>query len=191
MLQLLKDKEEFRDRIVTEDELAQGADATGKIIIKDRIAVSMFQQSQPRPDEYSVIARPKPNGEYLSDAAVAMTGGIGLAAGANIGDWAATFEASHGTAPKYSGKNMVNPGAVLLSGVPLLEQLGWDEAARLVNQALGATFAENEELANRGPGVKLYVTYDVARQFPSLGARAGATSEEFCERIIYHIIKLL
>ncbi len=94
----------------------------------------MFQQIQLRPDEYSVVATPNLNGDYLSDAAAALTGGIGLAAGANIGDRAAMFEATHGTAPKYTGKNMANPGAVLLSGVLLLEHLGWDEAAELVNK---------------------------------------------------------
>ena len=85
----------------------------------------MFQQIQLRPDEYSVVATPNLNGDYLSDAAAAMVGGLGLAAGANIGDRAAMFEATHGTAPKYTGKNKANPGAVLLSGVLLLEHLGW------------------------------------------------------------------
>jgi isocitrate dehydrogenase len=180
-------RDEFRDRIVTEDEVTKGASAKGKLLIKDRIADSMFQQIQLRPDEYSVIATPNLNGDYLSDAAAAMTGGIGLAAGANIGDRAAMFEATHGTAPKYTGKNMANPGAVLLSGVLLLEHLGWDEAARLVNRALEKTFAESEEIANRGPGGKLYVTYDIARQFAGYGAEAGATSSEFADRIIYHM----
>ena len=111
----------------------------------------MFQQIQLRPDEYSVIATPNLNGDYLSDAAAAMVGGIGLAAGANIGDQAAMFEATHGTAPKYTGKNRANPGAVLLSGVLLLEHLGWDEAANLVNKAVEATFAESEETAQQRP----------------------------------------
>jgi isocitrate dehydrogenase len=157
------------------------------VIIKDRIADSMFQQIQLRPDEYSVIATPNLNGDYLSDAAAAMTGGIGLAAGANIGDRAAMFEATHGTAPKYTGKNMANPGAVLLSGALLLEHLGWDEAARLVNRGLEATFAESEEIANRGPGGKLHVTYDIARQFPAYGPEAGASSSAFADRIMHHI----
>jgi isocitrate dehydrogenase len=177
-------KQEFPDRTVTEDELSKGADGRGKVIIKDRIADSMFQQIQLRPDEYSVIATPNLNGDYLSDAAAAMTGGIGLAAGANIGDRAAMFEATHGTAPKYTGKNMANPGAVLLSGVLMLEHLGWDEAAQLVNRGLEATFAESEEIANRGPGGKLYVTYDIARQFAGYGAEAGASSSVFSDRII-------
>src|SRR5260370_3084087 len=133
-------KQEFRDRIVTEDEVAKGADWKRKVLIKDRIADSMFQQIQLRPDEYSVVATPKLNGDYLSDAAAALTGGIGLAAGANIGDRAAMFEATHGTAPKYTGKNQANPGAVLLSGVLMLEHMGWDEAARMVTRGLEATF---------------------------------------------------
>jgi len=178
---------EFRDRIVTEDEIAKGADRRGKLLINDRIADSMFQQIQLRPDEYSVIATPNLNGDYISDAAAALTGGLGLAAGANIGDRAAMFEATHGTAPKYTGKGMANPGAVLLSGVLLLEHLGWDEAARLVTKGLEATFAESEETARRGPGGKLYVTYDIARQFPGYGPEAGASSSAFGERIITHV----
>jgi isocitrate dehydrogenase len=182
-------KEEFRDKIITEDELTTSGrrQPAGKVLIKDRIADSMFQQIQLRPDEYSVIATPNLNGDYLSDAAAAMTGGIGLAAGANIGDRAAMFEATHGTAPKYTGKNMANPGAVLLSGVLMLEHLGWDEAAALVNKGLEATFAESEETAGKGPGGKLYVTYDIARQFVGYGAEAGASSSAFADRIIYHL----
>src|SRR5258708_10800452 len=102
--------QEFRDRVVTEDEVSKGTDGKGKLLIKDRIADSMFQQIQLRPDEYTLIATPNLNGDYISDAAAAMTGGIGLAAGANIGDPAAMFEATHGTAPKYTGKNQANPG---------------------------------------------------------------------------------
>lgn len=182
-------KAEFRDKIITEDELTAsgGRQPAGKVLIKDRIADSMFQQIQLRPDEYSVVATPNLNGDYLSDAAAAMTGGIGVAAGANIGDKAAMFEATHGTAPKYTGKNMANPGAVLLSGVMMLEHMGWDEAAHLVNRCLEATFAESEETANKGPGGKLYVTYDIARQFAGYGAEAGASSSAFAERIIHHM----
>jgi isocitrate dehydrogenase len=180
-------RDEFRGRVVTEDEVSKGTSAAGKVVIKDRIADSMFQQIQLRPDEYSVVATPNLNGDYISDAAAALVGGLGLAAGANIGDRAAMFEATHGTAPKYTGKNMANPGAVLLSGALLLEHLGWDEAARLVNQGLEATFAESEETARGGPGGKLYVTYDIARQFPGYGEKAGAPSSEFADRIIYHL----
>ncbi|MGE3809562.1 MAG: NADP-dependent isocitrate dehydrogenase, partial [Gemmataceae bacterium] len=122
-------KAEFAKETVAEEDTWKGVDAKGKVIIKDRIADSMFQQIQLRPDEYSVIATPNLNGDYLSDAAAALTGGIGLAAGANIGDKAAMFEATHGTAPKYTGKNQANPGAVLLSGALMLEHMGWDEAA--------------------------------------------------------------
>src|SRR5437588_1434078 len=186
-------RQEFRDRVITEDELldekasalrggAKPGHAGGRLLVKDRIADSMFQQIQLRPDEYSVIATPNLNGDYLSDAAAAMVGGIGLAAGANIGDRAAMFEATHGTAPKYTGQNRANPGAVLLSGAMLLEFLGWDEAAKLVNRALEATFAESEATARRGPGGKLYVTYDIARQFPGYGEKAGASSSEFADR---------
>jgi isocitrate dehydrogenase len=191
-------KQEFRDRIITEEELfdekastlrggAKPGKANGRLIIKDRIADSMFQQIQLRPDEYSVVATPNLNGDYLSDAAAAMTGGIGLAAGANIGDRAAMFEATHGTAPKYTAKNQANPGAVLLSGVLMLEHMGWDEAAQSVTRALEATFAESEQIAARGPGGQLFVTYDIARQFPGYGPEAGATSAAFAERIIHHL----
>ncbi len=185
-------KAEFANQTITEDELAAsgGRQPSGKVVIKDRIADSMFQQIQLRPDEYSVIATTNLNGDYISDAAAALTGGLGLAAGANIGDRAAMFEATHGTAPKYTGKNMANPGAVLLSGALMLEQLAWDEAAKLVNQGVEATFAESEEIADRGPGGKLYVTYDIARQFPGYGAEAGATSSAFAERIIYHLQRM-
>jgi isocitrate dehydrogenase len=183
-------KAEFRNQIVTEDEVTKehgGKAPAGKIVMKDRIADSMFQQIQLRPDEYSVIATPNLNGDYLSDAVAALTGGIGLAAGANIGDRAAMFEATHGTAPKYTGKNMANPGAVLLSGALLLEYLQWFEAANLVNRAVERTFAESEEIAHAGPGKKLYVTYDIARQFPGYSDKDGASSTEFAERIIHHI----
>jgi isocitrate dehydrogenase len=184
-------KAEFRDKIITEDELydpkrPQG-DGKGRVVIKDRIADSMFQQIQLRPDEYSVVATPNLNGDYISDAAAALVGGLGLAAGANIGDKAAMFEATHGTAPKYTGQNKANPGAVLLSGVMLLEHLGWDEAAKMVNQAVEATFAESEEIAKKGPGGKLYVTYDIARQFAGYGEKAGVSSSDFAERIIHHL----
>jgi isocitrate dehydrogenase len=181
--------QEFRDKVVTEAELTAsgGKKPPGKVLINDRIADSMFQQIQLRPDEYSVVATPNLNGDYISDAAAALTGGLGLAAGANIGDRAAMFEATHGTAPKYTGKNMANPGAVLLSGALLLEHLHWDEAARLVNQGLEATFAESEDTAKKGPGGKLHVTYDIARQFAGYGAEAGATSAAFADRIIHHL----
>ncbi|HJZ91287.1 MAG TPA: NADP-dependent isocitrate dehydrogenase [Gemmataceae bacterium] len=181
-------KAEFRDKIVTEDEVTKdGKSAAGKVLINDRIADSMFQQVQLRPDEYSVVATPNLNGDYLSDAVAALVGGIGLAAGANIGDRAAMFEATHGTAPKYTGKNQANPGAVLLSGALLLEYLQWFEAAERVNRAVEKTFAESEEIAHSGPGKKLHVTYDIARQFPGYTDKDGASSSAFADRIIQHI----
>jgi isocitrate dehydrogenase len=191
-------KAEFRDKIITEDELyddkasalrggAATGNAGGRLVIKDRIADSMFQQVQLRPDEYSVIATPNLNGDYLSDAVAALVGGIGLAAGANIGDKAAMFEATHGTAPKYTGKNRANPGAVLLSGALLLEHLGWFEAAKLVNGGVEATFAESDEVARAGPTGKLHVTYDIARQFAGYGDKAGVSSSDFADRIIHHL----
>lgn len=179
--------DEFREKVVTEDEVWNGSSKDGKILINDRIADSMFQQIQLRPAEYSVIATSNLNGDYISDAAAALTGGIGLAAGANIGDRAAMFEATHGTAPKYTGKNVANPGAVLLSGALMLEQLKWDEAAKLVQDAVEKTFAESEEIAKSGPGKKLYVTYDIARQFDGYTADDGASSSDFADRIIHHI----
>src|SRR5438105_3944973 len=174
----------------------KGGSDKGKLLIKDRIPESMFQQIQLRPDEYSVIATPNLNGDYLSDAAAAMTGGIGLAAGANIGDRAAMFEATHGTAPKYTGKNMANPGAVLLSGVLLLEHLKWDEAARLVNGALEATFAESEATAVKGPGGKLYVTYDIARHHVTLeqvfdGVQAFELTLKFTGQVVVEANRLV
>jgi isocitrate dehydrogenase len=180
-------REEFASQTVSEDAVTKGASAAGKVVIKDRIADSMFQQIQLRPDEYSVVATPNLNGDYLSDAAAALTGGIGLAAGANIGDRAAMFEATHGTAPKYTGQNRANPGAVLLSGAMLLEHLGWVEAAAMVTRAVEATFAESEATAQKEPGGKLYVTYDIARQFPGYGEKAGASGSEFADRIIHHL----
>jgi isocitrate dehydrogenase len=183
-------KAEFAEQTISEDEVYKnhgGKAPAGKIVIKDRIADSMFQQIQLRPDEYSVIATPNLNGDYLSDAVAALTGGIGLAAGANIGDGAAMFEATHGTAPKYTGQNRANPGAVLLSGVLLLEFLGWFEAAQMVNKAVEATFHEADQTAKAGPGGKLYVTYDIARQFPGYGEKAGASSTDFAARIIQHM----
>ena len=184
-------KEEFAKETISEQEVwdGDGKIPAGKILVNDRIADSMFQQIQLRPDEYSVIATMNLNGDYLSDAAAALTGGIGLAAGANIGDKAAMFEATHGTAPKYTGKNVANPGAVLLSGVLMLDHMNWTEAAKLVNDALEATFAESEAFAKKGPGQKLFVTYDVARQFEGYSAQDGASSSNFAARIIEHMKK--
>ena len=183
-------KTEFRDHLVTEDEVYKeygGKVPAGKIVLKDRIADSMFQQIQLRPEEYSVIATPNLNGDYLSDAVAALTGGIGLAAGANIGDKAAMFEATHGTAPKYTGQDKANPSAVLLSGVLLLEFLQWHEAAQLVTQALEKTLSESDAIAKAGPGGQLYVTYDIARQYPDYGEAKAAPASVFTQRLIHHL----
>ena len=145
---------EFRDRVVTWDEVQRehgGRVPDGRLLIQDSIADIMFQHLLLRPKEHSVLATPNLNGDYLSDAAAAVVGGIGMAPGANIGDGYAVFEATHGTAPKYAGQDKVNPGSVILSGVMMLEHLGWKEAADAVVSALEDTIAAGR------------VTYDLAR----------------------------
>lgn len=159
-------KEEFRSHIVTEDELWKdhnGQMPEGKILINDRIADAMFQQLLLRPDEYQVIATPNLNGDYLSDACAAQVGGLGLAPGANIGDAAAVFEATHGTAPKYADKDVINPGSVMLSGVMMFEHMGWQEVADMIINAIVKTIEQKK------------VTYDLERQME--GATKVKTSE--------------
>ncbi len=121
------------------------------VFIDDRIADSIFQQIQTRPQEYSILATLNLNGDYLSDAAAAIVGGLGMAPGANIGDHAAIFEATHGTAPKHAGLNKINPGSVILSGVMMLEFFGWNEAAELITKGLSKSIKDKQ------------VTYDLAR----------------------------
>ena len=148
-------KREFRDQIVTEQELWDDFDGKippGKLLINDRIADAMFQQVLLRPDEYDVIATPNLNGDYLSDACAAQVGGLGIAPGANIGDHAALFEATHGTAPKYAGQDKVNPGSFILSGAMMLEYMGWREASDRIERAI-------EKAIERK-----CVTYDFERQ---------------------------
>jgi isocitrate dehydrogenase len=140
-----------------------------KVLINDRIADSIFQQIIIRPEDYSVLATSNLNGDYISDAAAAQVGGLGIAPGANIGDGYAVFEATHGTAPKYADKDVINPGSLILSGVMLLEFIGWKEAARLIETAMETTI------------VQKFVTYDFERQLP--GATKVGTSE-FATRII-------
>ena len=134
----------------------------GGLVVKDVIADAMFQQLLLRPDEYSVIATPNLNGDYLSDAAAAQVGGLGIAPGGNVGDGLAVFEATHGTAPKYAGLDKINPGSVILSGVMMFEYMGWDEAGKLIVRGL-----ENAIKSKR-------VTYDLARQMT--GATEVSTS---------------
>jgi len=146
---------EFGSRTVTEQALwdeHNGKIPEGRIVVKDRIADAMFQQLLLRPDEYDVIATPNLNGDYLSDACAAQVGGLGLAPGANIGDGAAVFEATHGTAPKYAGQDKVNPGSVILSGAMMFDYLGWEEVR-------DAIFASMERTIGRKT-----VTYDLHRQ---------------------------
>ncbi len=157
--------EEFGDRTLTEEELFsryQGRQPAGTVVIKDRIADIMFQLMQLRPGEFDVIATPNLNGDYLSDAVAAEVGGVGIAPGANIGDGVAVFEATHGTAPKYANLDKVNPGSLLLSGVMMLEYLGWNEAADLI-------VAAYPRVVSNG-----IVTYDFARQMQ--GATEVSTS---------------
>lgn len=144
-----------------------------KIMVNDRIADSIFQQIQTRPDEYSILATMNLNGDYLSDAAAAIVGGLGMGPGANIGDDCAIFEATHGTAPKHAGLDRINPGSVILSGVMMLEYLGWQEAADLIRQGIAAAISNRE------------VTYDLARMMePPV---EPLKCSEFAEAIIQHL----
>ena len=168
-------REEFGGQIVTEQELWEKHDGKapeGRVVVKDRIADAMFQQLLLRPDEYSVLATLNLNGDYLSDAAAAQVGGLGLAPGANIGEGVAIFEATHGTAPKYAGKDMVNPGSLILSAVMMLEHLGWGEAGALVVRGIEGAIAART------------VTYDLERQIQ--GATKVSTSQ-FGEAIVAHM----
>jgi isocitrate dehydrogenase len=158
-------QQEFGARVVKEGEENPGQ----KLVVKDRIADAMFQQLLLRPDEYSVIATPNLNGDYLSDAAAAQVGGLGMAPGANVGEEVAVFEATHGTAPKYANQDKVNPGSLILSAVMMLEHIGWMEAADMVVTGL------EKAIANKT------VTYDLERQMK--GARLVSTSG-FAEEII-------
>ena len=149
-------RDEFKNLVVTEADLNK-AGSTARadaVILKDRIADSMFQQLLLRPEDYEVIATPNLNGDYLSDAAAAQVGGLGIAPGGNVGDEAAVFEATHGTAPKYAGLDKINPGSVILSGVMMFQHMGWNEAATLIVKGVEKAIAAGT------------VTYDLARQMP-------------------------
>lgn len=159
-------EDEFVDSTITEDNVYDNHDGEapdGKIVVKDRIADSMLQQILTRTGEYDVIATPNLNGDYLSDACAAQVGGIGMAPGGNIGDETALFEATHGTAPKYTDKDVVNPSSLILSAVMMLEHLGWQEAADLVIHGLEHTILQKR------------VTYDLERLMD--GATKVRTSE--------------
>jgi isocitrate dehydrogenase len=155
-------KAEFGDVTITEAEV-NGPVPAGKIVIKDRIADSMFQQVLLRPSEYSVIATTNLNGDYLSDALAAQVGGLGIAPGSNESDEVAIFEATHGTAPKYAGKDMINPGSLILSAVMMLRHMKWWEAAEAIEKAVAKTILQKK------------VTYDLERQMQ--GATKVSTSE--------------
>jgi isocitrate dehydrogenase len=144
-----------------------------KIMVNDRIADSIFQQVITRPGEYDILAAPNLNGDYISDACAAQVGGLGIAPGANVGDQHAIFEATHGTAPKYADKDVINPGSVMLSGVMMFDYMGWNEAARLIETSLEATIQQK------------LVTYDFERLMP--GATKVKTSE-FAAHIIENMV---
>lgn len=168
-------KEEFSDYVVTEDELWKnfnGKMPEGKILLKDRIADSIFQQLLLRPNEYEVLATPNLNGDFLSDAAAAQVGGLGIAPGANMSYETAIFEATHGTAPKYAGMDKVNPGSLILSGVMMFEFMGWPKVSALIEKAMRKTIKSK------------VVTYDFARL--TKGAK-----EVGCYRFAEEIVKNL
>src|SRR5450432_1285477 len=150
-------EEEFNAKTISEEKLWADHDGKvpgGRLLINDRIADSMFQQVLSRPDEYSVLATTNLNGDYLSDACAAQVGGLGMAPGSNIGDGFGVFEATHGTAPKYADKDVINPSSVMLSGAMMLEFLGWKEAAQLVEDGIARTIQQKK------------VTYDLERLMP-------------------------
>ena len=168
--------EEFRDKIVTEEELwskYNGEIPEGKILVNDRIADNMLQQIITRPWDYQVIVTPNLNGDYISDEANALVGGIGMAAGINVGDGRAVGEPVHGTAPKYAGKNVINPTAEILSGVLLIADfMGWSEVRPLVENAI------RKAIANK------IVTYDLARHMPGV---EPVKTTEYTDALIQYI----
>jgi isocitrate dehydrogenase len=167
--------EQFPGHTVLEAHLWQGnrqLDPGGRVVIKDRIADAMFQQILLRPEEYDVIALPNLNGDYLSDAVAAQVGGLGMAPGGNIGDTAAVFEATHGTAPKYAGMDKVNPGSLILSGAAMFEYIGWDDAKSAIQRGLESAIRDK------------VVTYDLARQMEgATEVSCSAFAEAIVERL--------
>jgi isocitrate dehydrogenase len=165
-------RDEFPEQTISWDDVAEkhgGKVPEGKILIQDVIADIMFQKMLLRPEEHDVIATTNLNGDYLSDALAAEVGGVGIAPGANVGDEIALFEATHGTAPKYTNLDRVNPGSLLFSGVMMLEHLGWFEAAQLIEAGYEKTLDQR------------YVTYDFARQMDNA---TEVKTSEFATRII-------
>ncbi|MCY4228842.1 MAG: isocitrate dehydrogenase (NADP(+)) [Gammaproteobacteria bacterium] len=171
-------KEEFRDQVITEQELwddYDGAMPDGRILINDRIADIMFQLLQLRPGEFDVLATMNLNGDYLSDALAAEVGGIGIAPGANMADHVAVFEATHGTAPKYANQDKVNPSSLMFSGVMMMQYIGWTEAADLINRAFPQVMDDRT------------VTYDFARLMENA---ATLSTSQFADALISKINKL-
>lgn len=161
-------KDEFPDSTISENDLRSSGiigTPTGKVLVNDRIADNMFQQLLTRPEEYSVLATPNLNGDYLADACAGQIGGLGVAPGANIGDNAAVFEAVHGTAPKYAGKNVANPCSLMLSGAMMLERMGQNEAGDLLINAIAKTLVEGvltQDLARMSSEKRFYGTAEFA-----------------------------
>jgi isocitrate dehydrogenase len=171
-------REEFADYTVLEEDLKKAGISQppkSKVVVKDRIADSMFQQLLIRPKEYSVLATPNLNGDYLSDAAAAQAGGLGMAPGANIGDAAALFEATHGSAPAYAGLDKVNPGSLILSGAMMFEYLGWLEVTDLIVEGVRRAIQKGR------------VTYDLARQ---MEGAVEVKCSEFGQAIVNEMLAL-
>ena len=165
-------REEFGDVTITEEELWDkfgGKQPEGKLVIKDRIADIIFQHILLRPKEFGVLATMNLNGDYISDALAAQVGGLGIAPGANIGDFVALFEATHGTAPKYANLDKVNPGSLLFSGVMMFEYIGWTEVAEIIRKAYAKTVSSK------------VVTYDFARQ---MDCATEVKTSEFASAVI-------
>lgn len=154
---------EYRDLVVTEEEVRNGAKREGKILVNDIIADNMFQQVLTRPESYKVIVAPNVNGDYISDAIAAQVGGLGIAPGGNIGNPYAVFEPTHGSAPKYAGQDKVNPSSLILSGCLMFEYIGWREVSELIYKSI------EKVISNRT------VTYDLAREME--GAKEVRCSE--------------
>jgi len=158
-------EKEFGEFIIFEKELTKMGSQVpeGKVVVNDRIADNMFQQLILKCKDYDVLVCPNLNGDYISDAAAALVGGLGMAPGANFSDYTAVFEATHGTAPKYAGLDVVNPGSLLLSAVMMLDYLGWKQAGALLEKSLNETI------------IQKVVTYDLARSIE--GAQEVTTSK--------------
>jgi len=165
-------KEEYSDITITEEEVLNGKQANGKIVINDIIADNMFQQVLTRPENYRIIVAPNINGDYISDALAAQVGGLGMAPGANIGEPYAVFEPTHGSAPKYAGQDKVNPSSLILSGCLMFEYIGWKEVSDLIQKAI------QKVIQNKT------VTYDLAREIPNA---KEVKCSEFGELIIKNL----